>query len=300
MGFDSLVFFFSEALTNLRRAGMMTFVTVSTIAVALLLMGTFLLASMNMEAFLARLQEEAMVTAFLIPGTASDRVSALKLQITAFEEVTDVTVVTPEAAARELFSDPADQKLLEVGLGEGTNPLPYTIRMKVRSSHDLPALIEKVKGLPQVESVSYGEEAFRQFQGLSNLLWIGSLLVIILLGLASLFIVYNTVRLTLFMRREEVIIMRLVGATNWFIRWPFVIEGFLHGLLGAAIALVILAFGTPFIMARLAALVPFFRFEPGAVALVKLSVKLCLMGVVLGISGSLLCLRDLSAFGREL
>lgn len=300
MGFDSLVFFFSEALTNLRRAGVMTFVTVSTIAVALLLMGTFLLASMNMESFLARLQEEAMVTAFLVSGTASDRVSALKLQITAFEEVTDVTVVTPEAAARELFSDPADQKLLEIGLGEGTNPLPYTIRMKVRSSHDLPALIEKVKGLPQVESVSYGEEAFRQFQGLSNLLWIGSLLIIILLSLASLFIVYNTVRLTLFMRREEVIIMRLVGATNWFIRWPFVIEGFLHGLLGAAIALVILAFGTPFIMARLAALVPFFRFEPGAVALVKLSVKLCLMGVVLGISGSLLSLRDLNAFGREL
>ncbi|NLI78839.1 MAG: ABC transporter permease [Candidatus Riflebacteria bacterium] len=300
MGFDSLVFFCSEALTNLRRAGVMTFVTVSTIAVALLLMGTFLLATMNMEFFLDRLQEEAMVTAFLVPGTASDRVSALKLQVTGFEEVSDVTVVTPEAAARELFTDPADQNLLQIGLGEGNNPLPYTIRMKVRSAADLPGLLAKLKAMPQVESVGYGEEAFRQFQGLSQLLWIGSVLVIILLGLSSLFIVYNTVRLTLFMRREEVVIMKLVGATNWFIRWPFIIEGFIHGLLGAALALVLLLFGAPFIMARLAALVPFFTFDLAAAHLFKLSIKLCLMGIVLGISGSLLSLRDLNAFGREM
>lgn len=300
MSVDSLVFFCSEAMTNLRRAGLMTFVTVSTIAVALLLMGTFLLATMNMEFFLDRLQEEAMVTAFLVPGTASDRVNALKLQITELEEVTQVSVITPEAAGRELFTSPDDQKLLQIGLAEGGSPLPYTIRMKIRSSQDLQSLLAKLRAFPLVESVGYGEEAFRQFQGFSQLLWIGSVLIIILLGLSSLFIVYNTVRLTLFMRREEIVIMKLVGATNWFIRSPFLIEGFIQGVLGAAIAMVLLVFGSQFIMARLAVLIPFFKFDLALAHLAKLSVKLFLMGIVLGISGSLLSLRDLNAFGREM
>ena len=192
MSVDNLTFFISEAVTNLRRAGLMTFVTVSTISVALLLMGTFLLATMNMEFLLDRLQEEALVTAFLVPGAAIDKVNALKLQITGFDEVTRVDVVTPEAAGRELFSNSDDRNLLQIGLAEGENPLPYTIRMKVRSSHDLQPLLARLRSFPLVESVGYGEEAFRQFQGLSQLLWIGSILVIVLLGLSSLFIVYNT------------------------------------------------------------------------------------------------------------
>jgi len=299
MSVDNLTFFISEAVTNLRRAGLMTFVTVSTISVALLLMGTFLLATMNMEFLLDRLQEEALVTAFLVPGAAIDKVNALKLQITGFDEVTRVDVVTPEAAGRELFSNSDDRNLLQIGLAEGENPLPYTIRMKVRSSHDLQPLLARLRSFPLVESVGYGEEAFRQFQGLSQLLWIGSILVIVLLGLSSLFIVYNTVRLTLFMRREEILIMKLVGATNWFIRSPFLIEGLIQGVLGAAIAMILLVFGSQFIMARLAVLIPFFKFELGAGHMVKLSVKLLMKGIVLGISGSLLSLRDLNVFGRE-
>ena len=299
MSVDNLTFFISEAVTNLRRAGLMTFVTVSTISVALLLMGTFLLATMNMEFLLDRLQEEALVTAFLVPGAAIDKVNALKLQITGFDEVTRVDVVTPEAAGRELFSNSDDRNLLQIGLAEGENPLPYTIRMKVRSSHDLQPLLARLRSFPLVESVGYGEEAFRQFQGLSQLLWIGSILVIVLLGLSSLFIVYNTVRLTLFMRREEILIMKLVGATNWFIRSPFLIEGLIQGVLGAAIAMILLVFGSQFIMARLAVLIPFFKFELGAGHMVKLAVKLLMKGIVLGISGSLLSLRDLNVFGRE-
>lgn len=295
----SLSFFFTEAITSCRRAGLMTFITVSTIAVTLLLMGAFLLAATTTEGFLHRLQQEALVTAFLPPATPRDEVNALKLRLTEFDEIEMAEVIWPEAALRELFSDSSDRELLQIGLGSGSNPLPPTIRIKMRGSHDLQPLLTKLKGIPPIESVSYGEDAYRQFQGLSELLWLGSMLVILLLGLASLFIVYNTVRLTLYMRREEIVIMKLVGATNWFIRWPFVIEGFIQGIAGALLASVMLFLSYKFILARLAVLVPFFAIQVGFGYLIKLSVKLLMMGIVLGISGSLLSLRDLNSFSRD-
>jgi cell division transport system permease protein len=261
--------------------------------VTLLLMGSFMLASLSLETFMAYVQEEALVTAFVRIGTPEAEVRALTLRITAFEEVAQVDLVPPERALNELFTDPTDRNLLQIGGVATDNPLPYTIRLKVRSGQNLPGLIDRLKQLPGVESVSYGEEALRQIQGLSDLIWVGSLLITILLGLASLFIVANTVRLTLTMRREEIVIMKLVGATNWFVRWPFIMEGFLQGLLGAALAIIVLSVGSKFILTRLAILIPFFPFQPAAGHLAKLSVKLLLTGVVLGLSGSLLSLRNL-------
>ncbi|OQA06288.1 MAG: Cell division protein FtsX [bacterium ADurb.Bin374] len=295
----SLSFFFTEAVTSCRRAGLMTFITVSTIAVTLLLMGTFLLAATTTEGFLHRLQQESLVTAFLAPEASHGDVNALKLRLAEFEEIERAEIVWPEAALRELFSDASDRDLLQIGLASESNPLPPTIRIKMRGSHDLQPLLTKLKGLSPIESVSYGEDAYRQFQGLSELIWLGSMLVILLLGLASLFIVYNTVRLTLYMRREEIVIMKLVGATNWFIRWPFVIEGVIQGIVGAILASLMLFLSYKFILARLAVLVPFFAVQVGFGYLFKLSVKLMMMGIVLGISGSLLSLRDLNSFCRE-
>ena len=120
--------------------------------------------------------------------------------------------------------------------------------------------------------------------------------IIILLGLASLFIVYNTVSLTLFMRREEIIIMKLVGATNWFIRGPFLVEGFFQGIIASTIAILFLLLSYNFILTKLSELIPFFASDVGIGQLFKLSMKLFMMGVVLGISGSLLSLRDINKF----
>jgi cell division transport system permease protein len=134
---------------------------------------------------------------------------------------------------------------------------------------------------------------------MSQLLWLISLVIVIMLGLASLFIVYNTVRLTLFMRREEIVIMKLVGATNWFVRGPFLVEGFIQGLIGSVLAIIILFAAYKFMLAKLVELIPFFTANVGFDQLFKLSAKLLMMGLVLGISGSLLSLRDISKFSKS-
>lgn len=299
MSLANLNFFMSEAATNLRRSGMMSFITISTIGIALIMMGAFLLATMNMESFLYQMQAEALVTAYLKPDVSISDAKTLSLRLTSLDEIENIMVVTPEQAAKELFSNPDDQQLMQIGITPEENPLPTTLRMKVKAGTHLPPLLEKLKSETLIDNFSYGEELFKQFQGLSHLLWVTSLIIVIMLGLASLFIVYNTVRLTLYMRREEIIIMKLVGATNWFVRGPFIVEGFIQGMVGSFLAIIVLFATYRFALGKLAELIPFFTASVGFEQMFKLAAKLFMMGLVLGISGSLLSLRDINRFSKS-
>lgn len=296
---SNLKFFLVEALTNIRKSGVMSFITVSTITISLVLMGTFLLVTMNMESFLSQIQSEALVTVYLNRNADIDSANTLSLRITSLDEVENVQVILPEQAANELFSDPNDRDLLQIGIEGEENPLPITLRIKIRNSLDLKPILKKLKNESLVDSVSYGEELYKQLDGLSRLLWVVSLIVVVLLGLASLFIVYNTVRLTLFMRREEIIIMKLVGATNWFVRGPFIVEGFIEGLFASTLAIILLFISYNFVLAKLSELIPFFNSDISVEQHFKLAVKLFMMGIVLGVSGSLISLRDINKFSRS-
>lgn len=299
MSLANFSFFLNEATINLRRAAVTAFVTLSTIAISLVMMGAFLLATMNMESFLQKMQAEALITIYLNHDVNISDAKALKLRLTSLEEIEDIEVVTPEQAAKELFSSDDDQQLLQIGITSDSNPLPTTLRIKIKSGTQLKPLLEKLKNEPEVTNLSYGEDLFKQFQGFSDMLWISSLIIVIFLGLASLFIVYNTVRLTLFMRREEIIIMKLVGATNWFVRGPFIIEGLIQGTVGSLISILFLFASYNFILAKLALLTPFFATDIGIDQFLKLSIKLFMMGTILGVAGSLLSLRDISRFSKS-
>ncbi len=299
MSLSNFAFFLNEAVTNLRRSAMMSVITVMTIGIALIMMGAFLLVTMNMESFLEQMRAEAMVTAYLKNDVSIGDARTLSLRLMNLEEVENIDVVSPDQAAKELFSNPDDQQLLQIGITSDFNPLPSTMRIRLKSGRDLQNLLTKLKEEPMIDNFSYGEDLFKQFEGLSHLLWLSSLIIVILLGLSSLFIVYNTVRLTLFMRREEIIIMKLVGATNWFTRGPFIVEGFVQGLIGSLLAVIVLFSTYNFVLSKLTELIPFFSADIGLPQLFKLSIKLLMMGLILGVSGSLLSLRDISKFSKS-
>lgn len=300
MSLANISFFLSEAAVNLRRAGITAFITLSTIAVSLILMGAFLLATMNLESFLQQMQAEALVTAYLKENIGFSDAKALRLRLTSIDEIENIDLITPEQAAKDLFSSADDQQLLQIGITSESNPLPTTLRIKVKPGASLSSLLGKLKLEPEIDNISYGEDLFRQFQGISDLLWTASLIIVIFLGLASLFIVYNTVRLTFFMRREEIVIMKLVGATNWFVRGPFIVEGFIQGTIGAMLAILVLFASYKFILAKLALFTPFFATDIGIDQFIKLAAKLFMMGMILGVSGSLLSLRDISRFSKSI
>ncbi|MBF0407741.1 MAG: ABC transporter permease [Candidatus Riflebacteria bacterium] len=291
------LYFFREAITNCRRAILMTGVTVSSIAVSLLLIGSFFLASLHLESFLKRLQNETMITAFCNHGLPDNDIQRIAGALSGLENVAECVIISPAEALADLFLDKEDQKLF--AQVESENPLPYSMRLKVKSDKLIDETTKKIKAISGIESVQYGEEAVRRFKGISDLFWMGTLLVTIFLGLASFFIVYNTISLTLFLRKEEIIIMRLVGATNWFIRMPFLIEGLIQGILGAFASLILLLVSYKFIAARIALLVPFFSMDIDSTQLWKIFAKLFMIGIILGISGSLFSLKDLSQFSKN-
>ena len=300
MSLANFSFFLTEASVNLKRAGAMTFITISTIAISLVMMGGFLLATMNVGKFLSQMQDQALVTVYLNKDASTDDAKDLKLKLTALDGISEIKLISPQEAARELFSDSSDKKLLDAGFNGDENPLPFTLRIKVATNKNLDALVKKIKTEDNVEDVTYGKDLFEKFRSFSHLLWFGSLIIILSLGSASLFIVYNTIRLTLFMRKEEIVIMKLVGATNWFVRGPFLIEGFLHGILGSFLAIIVLFLGYKLALGELSSLIPFFSPSLDFGQLLKLSIKLFMMGTVLGVSGSLLSLRDISSFSKHI
>lgn len=300
MSLTNITFFISEAVISLRRSKMMTFITISTISVALMMMGAFLLATMNAESFLSQLQAEAMVTAYTKEGVSIFDAKNLSLRLISLEEVENVDVITPEQAAKELFTSKEDQELLRVGITLETNPLPNTLRIKIKSSKSLDPLLQKLKNEPMIDSFSYGEDLFRQFKEMSHLLWVTSLAIVIILGIASMFIVYNTIRLTLYMRKEEIIIMKLVGATNWFVRGPFLVEGLIQGIVAALFATIVLFPSYYYTLSKLTELLPFFSDTLEMHELFKMAIKLLMMGLILGISGSLLSLRDINKFSKSI
>ena len=300
MLFPKLNFFISEALISIRRSLLTTFITVTTIAIALTLMGAFLFTTMNLEAFLNQMQSEAIVTIYINKDFTYSEVERFRNKLEKMPDVANAITITPEQAAQELFSNPDDQRLLQIGLSPAENPLPITLRVYFKDTSKIKQFVSQIKKDPIIDSISYGEELFEKFSGMSKLLWYVSIIIVILLGLSSMFIVYNTVRLTFFMRREEIIIMKLVGATDWFVRGPFIVEGLIEGLLGSVIATVLLLSGYKLVMAKLSQLIPFFSTGLTIEQLFKLTVKLFMMGLILGVVGSLLSLRDIKRFSKAI
>lgn len=298
MSVANLTFFFAEAFTSLKRAGITAVITVSTIAIALIMMGSFLLVSMNLDSFLQQMQSQASITAYLHSDASDEDISTLCLKLANFKEIEDIVVITPQQAAQELFSDSTDQQLLQIGITEENNPLPTTLRIIPAPSTEITPVLQALDADIFVENYSYGEDLFEQFNSLSKFLWSASSFVILLLAIVSLFVVYNTVRMTLFTRREEIIIMKLVGATNWFVRGPFIVEGFIQGVIASILATLILYSGYGFALRHFSALVTFFDTTVTSQEVIKLSTKLFLMGIILGVSGSLISLRNIARFSR--
>ena len=227
-----------EALRAFSRAPMLSALSVTTIAFSLFAFGLFGLVALNLRAALAQIEERVEVRAFVAEGTGPEATAAAVGDIASFPEVASVRLVSEvqalERARRELgeFED-----VFEAGI------LPASIELRLREGYRDPESVRSVARRLEVydfvDDIRYGEEWVEKLYKLRNIATAAGLSLGLTFALVAIIIIGSTIRMAVLARTREIRIMRLVGATNGFIRAPFLIEGFIKGLLGGLLALVL-------------------------------------------------------------
>ncbi len=230
-----------EALLSFRRAPLLSTLSITTIAFSLFTLGLFGLVAINLRQALRGLEERVEIVAFVLRGTPTETITLATQDIAAFPEVQDVTYVNEEQALararRELVEFRDAYRDLQV------NPLPASIEVRLKPGNRDAATVERVaqrlRGFTFVNDVRYGRDWVQKLDHLRNVTGIVGVAIGLAFAAVAVVIIGVTIRITLLQRAREISIMRLVGATNWFIRGPFLLEGAFKGLLGGLLSLLL-------------------------------------------------------------
>jgi cell division transport system permease protein len=228
-----------EALASFRRTPLLSLLSVSSIGFSLFTIGLFGLVAINFQHALRTLAARVEVVAFVLRGTPTETISTASQDIAAFPEVLGLTFVTADQAlarARaELVEFREAYRDLEV------NPLPASfeirLRPEFRDAVHAQQVAERLRGYPFVEDVRYGRDWVERLDRIRNLAGVVGLVIGLAFAAVAVVIIGVTIRITVLQRAKEIAIMRLVGATNGYIRGPFLLEGAIKGVLGGLLAL---------------------------------------------------------------
>jgi cell division transport system permease protein len=303
-------YFVRESVQNFRRNWVMTLGAVITIYLSLLLVGVFLVTGAMVNNVVKSVEDKVTIEIFLKDGAATADVTALQnklladplvgVQIADQKNRGTVSYTSKEQAMekfkKSMSSTPEILDQLE------NNPLPASLDIKLADSHNVEALAAQIKADPlflQVaenpskpeKSIKYGETVVKKLFAFTRVIRIMGYAIIALLAVVSLIFINNTIRLAIYARRKEIGIMRLVGASNWFIRTPFLLEGVLQALIGASLAILSVVGLQGLIMPRLREVVSFLPVATGAGTTVQIAFTLILAGVLIGLLGSGFALR---------
>ena len=230
-----------SGVRGLQASPVTSAVAVATIAIALVLAGGFALLVVNMGGVLERFGEELQVVAYLEEELTPDEARQLATATATIEGVASVGLVTKEEALTRFQATTGGGALLE---GLDANPLPASLEVRLAEDRRTPAGVAVVVGaltdLPGVAELAHGQEWVEGYARFVSLVRVGAVALGLVLGVAALMIVANTIRLAVFAREDEIEIMALVGASRTYVRVPFLIEGFVQGAIGGALALALL------------------------------------------------------------
>ena len=290
MKISTFEYFVREAFISMRRNGLMSVASVSTMALSLFILGMFLILVLNLTHLASALESQEQISVYLQDGLSEYEHREIGTRITKMQGVNQVLFVTKAEAMKRFQERLGEQKNLLNALGE-TNPLPNAFEVKVDKPEQVKAVAKAIGEIKGVENAKYGQEVIEQLFALTKLIRTFGLILIILLALAAIFIIANTIRLTVFARRKEIGIMKYVGATDSFIRWPFLIEGVMLGIGGALLSVLILSQTYGLLVERIYESLAFLPLLPQYPFILQISLLLLAVGMVVGALGSAVSLR---------
>ncbi|MGG6265269.1 cell division protein FtsX [Leptolyngbya sp. AN03gr2] len=290
--FTKLDYLFRETLLGLRRGGWMNWAAVSMVTVLLFLFGISLQASWQLESLLTQFGSQLEVSAYLETGVSAD---ILRSVVERLPEVASVQDVSKEQAWSSLVKELGLSNLTDATQQLEGNPLVDELKVKARSSEQVPILAEKLKKIRGVEEVQYVGEAVQRIAQLNKgFNWISTATIGILTATA-IAVINTTIRFIVLARRKEIEIMQLVGATRSWIYLPFLTQGVAFGIVGSAIAFSLIQAIQKFIRHQLSGQAEFVQFlatgTAGSMNLIALPLILLAFGGMVGFVGSVLAVR---------
>ncbi|HEX6205620.1 MAG TPA: permease-like cell division protein FtsX [Solirubrobacterales bacterium] len=243
-----IVFFFQEALRALKRNGAPSLAAIVTTVVTVVLLGMLIPIFQTAQGKSEEVRDQLNVQYALYDDATKAEIASLQKELEGIPHVAEVTFISKDEALNTLKSELKDKTIVEE---LHTNPLPNSFEVKADDAANLESIQQAVyPNGPQGKSISPiisnpfdRQQSSEKIEQVTSALKIVLTVITALLILASLMLVGNTIRLSIYTRRREVEVMRLVGATRWFIRWPFMIEGVVVGLVGGLLAILILWLG---------------------------------------------------------
>jgi cell division transport system permease protein len=267
----------------------MTFASVSAVTVTLLILGVFLLVAMNVQYLAEQVEDQVEIKVTLDILADDNAIASVEQQLKAIPGVEKVTFVSKEEGLKMLRKSFKDKAYLLDGL-EDENPLPDSFLVKAKTPQETGAIAGRIQNLKYVDTVNYGKETVEKLFSWTKMLRNVGVVFIIGLAFTAMFLIANTIKLTIVARRKEIEIMRLVGATNWFIRWPFFVEGLTMGVLGALIPIILLTVGYYWLLDFISD-TPVLQLLPIFPLAWQVAVILICIGAFIGIWGSLVSVR---------
>jgi cell division transport system permease protein len=284
-------YFLSETLQNLRRNFLMTVAAISTVAISLLLLGGVQILGLIVNNVTLNWEAKVEISTYLRDDITDNERNSLVDEIANMPEVEDVTYVSKTQAFEEFKEMYESQPEFYENLP--ADALPASLRIKLLDADATEEVAKRIEGAPGVGDVRFGGEIIKRLLQVNSLLRTITLVMSIILMVAAAALIANTIRLAIYARREEIGIMKLVGATNWFIRIPFMLEGVTAALFGALVSGAIVLGANALLFSRIGDtfqfLGPVFAFTTAEIAGVLL--VLVGVGVLVGIVGSMLALR---------
>lgn len=242
MKINTVNHFISDAFKSLRRNKTICFASIITVIITFFVLGIFVLITKNVGLALNDVQSKVELKVFLKDDIKLIEQREVEIKLHELPGVKEVQYESKEQAFTSFEDSTKDNKGLLEGYSLEKNPFPASFIVKLTDPKDAEAVTNGVKDLPGVESIGNQQDLINTITKVVNgVKVIGAVLFVILVGVA-VFLIMNTTKLTVYSRRREVGIMKFVGATDWFIRWPFIIEGMIIGLVGSVLSTALVFF----------------------------------------------------------
>ncbi|MCA0984801.1 permease-like cell division protein FtsX [Halobacillus yeomjeoni] len=281
-----------EGVKNLTRNRWMSLASISAVTVTLLLVGVFATLLMNLNDIGTQIEEDVEVRVF-IELTADEQGQAdLREKIEDISKVSTVEFQSKEEGLNRLIDSLGDDGEVFESLKD-ENPLNDVFVVKTSDPQDTIEVAKSIEDFKNVDKVEYAKETVERLFNVMDMARNIGFAIIGGLLFTAMFLIANTIRITIVARRKEIEIMKMVGATNWFIRWPFLVEGVLIGILGALIPIGLVVFGYDYLYTTITTRYPtlFIDLLPVYPFVLKVSGLLVLMGMTIGLWGSFTSIR---------